>query len=159
MTEIDYKLEYIINEAAEENVGIHPAAYDGVPRSEYGNGWNDAMSELLDNKINIGKWFRKLDADIRDKMVWLITVNFLMINYFGGEDKKIMPLINANDTFYYSCADATEIDLSEINEYYDICKEHGYEGSLVWQSLKRNEMPLEKLQNDKFKTLYEQRKK
>jgi len=59
--------------------------------------------------------------------------------------------LNANDTFGYACADGQMIDIQELPGLIELDKLFGPEGIIAFMSVKRNEDPISRLVNKKFK--------
>ena len=117
--------------------GFHPAAIikDNItiPRDEYGNGWNDASSKILEklgdllDKIECNKEFNsKLEVLLLSGSGWL-------------KDNKLF--LNMNDIFFYACADSEEVPEDKINEVANLFTRFGLAGLIYWVSEQRKELP------------------
>lgn len=63
---------------------------------------------------------------------------------YGGkvEEETIVIFVILNDTFYYASADAEPIRLSELQNLYELYKEHKYTGIVKWATEKRGILPI-----------------
>jgi len=61
-------LKEVINKIVDINVGIHPAAVEGVPRTEFEEGWNKAVIKIMEEQSKI---FKKYGIKILDDGVFI----------------------------------------------------------------------------------------
>lgn len=121
-------------------------------RTEWENGWNAAVNSLGDRWIEIERWYYSLTKEQREHIGILYESDYLIVNY---NEKQIELHINVSDTFYYACADSESITLEDLPSVAKLYNEYGWEGLVAWVAKKRNTLPLECYQNEKFKEAYE----
>lgn len=71
-----------------------------------------------------------------------------------GWDDYWRPVINVSDTFYYACADAEGMKVSDAAELQHIFEQYGWDGIVAWVAIKRDEQPLAQLQTLKYSEAY-----
>ncbi len=59
--------------------------------------------------------------------------------------------LNANDTFYYASADATQVELHDLPKLIEMYDMFGDDGVLAFQAHLRNEQPLKQLITNGYK--------
>lgn len=126
--------DYLL-ELAAASLGIYPAAVekDGVitPRSEYGNGWNAAVSALRKQHVEFIVWKSSLAPSQRDALDCLYASERLELY---ADDGLIMHLgINMNDVFIPAAVteDITVEDLIPLAKMYT---DFGDDGIIAWMS-------------------------
>jgi hypothetical protein len=148
--------------AAIDSVGIYPKSIrnsDGTThhRTEWEDGWNAAISSILDRWIEIERWYYTLTEKQQHAVDMLYASGYLMVQYHMT-NKNIDLWINVSDTFAYACADAEEITVDDLEELQNLYIKYNWEGLVAWVAKKRNYLPLEKYQNEKFKESYNELK-
>ncbi len=118
--------------AANLDLGMYPKSHKHFPivyeeRTEYMNGWNDAIKAMTEAVSKGLDKFRK-DSDLA--LLVLADVGF-----FNGDEY----LLNMNDTFHYARADCEEVGSEDLGEVARLFKTYGYGGLTYWVSKKRNE--------------------
>jgi hypothetical protein len=161
--ENDFELKDNLQYQVDLNMGFYPKAVtqNGVTteRSEYGNGWNDALSERNSRLIAYEEWFFALDKKVAEVIRSLVITETLDLGLKKEKDSDkfiVRPYLNMNDTFAYSCADAEPVEMNEIDAVASAFEKFGDEGIIAWASVKRKEMPIKPRQTDKFKEAYKE---
>ena len=102
-----------------------------------------------------GKQLTLIDCE---HMFWLAARDVIFFTTYNSESKGWddywRPVVICSDTFYYACADAEDMEISDLAEIRRIYEEYGWAGPVAWIALKRGEMPLVQLQDDEFKRAY-----
>lgn len=155
---IPVELQLLFKNQAFDDIGMHPAAIkhaDGreEKRTEYGNGWNAGIMELLDKEITMREWYKGLTEEFKKPITDLLIADVLQIN---SDDKKIKLYLNANDTFYYSTAMGVEVTHNEVYNLAEAHMKYGEDGVLAWMSIKEGMLPLSQLVTPKFKKIYDE---
>lgn len=158
------EISKILDEKAEDSIGIYPAAQivDGVriPRNEFGNGWNAFIcGDNLDNptsekwtegveackkKLKETKelfrgWYDSLSEENKATIINLLDDEILYFNRIKNNEVNLH--VNCNDLFYWGCADYEDITLDEIPSLIEeIAKDNRY-GNSKWCCFKRGLRP------------------
>lgn len=136
-------IEGCINEKAHDDLGIYPRSVQGgsnayEQRSDYQNGWNDAIMEHTQKVIKIHNYLDTLKPEHRTALENLMLEEVIQL---AVRDDKTSLWLNVNDTFYYA-ADGEDFepgDLPKLNELYE---KYGWQGIIAWVAKKRNMEPL-----------------
>ncbi len=138
------------------DMGIHPASITdskgvNTPRDRYGDGWNDALTEIYAKEKLLKDWYKALPEDIRKDMDDLVLSDVVDFNLDELEKKEVDVWVNLNDTFCYACADGEGVELSELSKLNSIFKRFGHDGVVAYFSIKLGIDPIKKRMNSKFK--------
>ena len=68
-----------------------------------------------------------------------------------SEGETIVLFVNTNDVFAWGCADAEDLNISELPKLYDFWKNDNKWGVIKWVCKKRNEKPQEPVMKDMSK--------
>ena len=157
------EIKSFLENYASNNLDIYPAAWNGIKRNEWQDGWNDAATFLLtkveidlsnksvefvngynaailDSKeysINAIEWYLSLDKhqDLIDDL--LLNEQILLFN--NDDPIKIIMVINSSDIFACGYSDFEEIDIDEIPKISEAFKtKHGID---KWICKKHNSKP------------------
>ncbi len=131
--------------------GVYPAATvrDGArtERTEWQEGWNAAHLKLCKDWNKATMYLKSLPEDIRPVVESLLLENALGM-YIQSD--VITFYVNMNDTFCFACADDEEVEIDELLTVHYAWNKFGHDGLTAWASKKREELPLEQLQTDKY---------
>lgn len=132
-------------EKAHDDLGIYPQGRyepDGtfIPRNEYQNGWNAAVSAHLHKVIAYHEFIDSLSKSDRIQLEELILDDAIEIS--KGDDNKVHLWVNVSDMFYYATADSEEVAIEEIELIHRLHFKYEYDGIVAWASKKRGEEPL-----------------
>lgn len=146
------KLDDMCKSLALESIGIHPKSIAGLngyeKRSDWQNGWNEAILKVHENATNISKHFKEFSKENREKLISLLDSDaWIEVDDAG----KVHLELNMNDTFAYASADLEEFEEKDIAEIYDLRERYGFDGVTAWASHKRGDKPIESYRTDKFK--------
>lgn len=122
------------------NLNIYPAAWNGIERNDWQDGWNDAAASLLaKNEIDLNdksvefingyhaailesqeysksaiEWYNSLDRhqDLIDELL----LNEQILLFSNQLPVKIIMVINSSDVFAWGYSDFEEITIDEIPE-------------------------------------------
>lgn len=132
-------IELKLNERARDDMGIYPVSVNGVERSEYGNGWNAALSELGDKEEKYAEWFQSLPDDIRPAVETLLLSDDV---YITLRDDKPSLFVLCNDLFAWGCADAEDLPDDHIHVLAALIEQDttGW-ASQKWCCIRRNMQP------------------
>jgi len=96
-------------------MGIHPASFNDKPRDAYGDGWNNALSELeeKDEKIKLWVQAQNLTENQQLKIAELLKNEWMMI-YAFRPDMLMNFMVNWSDE-----DDITNLTLEDIDIMYE----------------------------------------
>lgn len=130
-----------IYRAAEDDLGIYPQSVtrDGVttPRTEFGEGWNNAIMTISKNRVKIIDWIKDLPTEEQTAVLYLLSKDVLSLNI---KDDKIDPWIVLNDVFG-PAADGEGVSLEEIRDIHNIHLKYNWDGVVAWFSNKLGNQP------------------
>ena len=114
--------------SAHFDLGVYPKGKSGCEeKTEYMNGWNDAITAATDAvEEGLNKFRNSNDLSL----LVLADVGFFNRGKY---------YLDMNDTFYYACADCEEVGFDDLSEVARLFKTYGYGGLTYWVSKKRNE--------------------
>lgn len=130
------EIELALNEAAEDCMGIYPQSMNGKKRTEWQNGWNEAIIKLTKLKGTVHSWFITLSEEHQNIVGDLLIRDKLDVQF---HKEKMHMYVNCNDVFAWGCADAEDISLDELKRYQQLSKTKW--GDVKWVCIKRNEKP------------------
>lgn len=132
-----------------DHIGIYPKSVHGEggyeERTEYMNGWNEAVIKLSEQITNT---LDSIRDDENDEDVQLL-LNSGYIEYSGVKEGKYY--INMNDVWAWALSDGEYINNeNEIKEIAKLFKDYGWCGILYWVSKKNNGMRSEFYDNNRM---------
>lgn len=90
-----------------------------------------------------------------EEAMLILMASGIIIPLSAGEkeERTIGLFVNCNDTFYYACADAEPIPPVGFGyeseqpfwKLYDLCREFGSSGAVIWASERRGMLPIQRL--------------
>lgn len=131
-------IEYMLNEAVEDSMGIYPASCEGVKRTEWQDGWNAYGMQFLDKKIAVVKWFTELDADKRVKFSEMLAKGDVSIQHGNNQTAFFF---DTSDLFAWGYSDCEEITDDLLQPLYEACKAKGVIGMRAWWCKHENQKP------------------
>lgn len=131
---------------AYDELGIYPKSIIGgdkpyEKRTEYMEGWNDCMKQLLNNYQNILSFFLKIKNEDIEKLGDLMREGIIHL-----DDKNLY--VSCNDIFAWGCSDEEILPNDQINTLYNMWLEDKTWGSIKWCCLQRNMKPQKSVEND-----------
>lgn len=125
-------------------LGIYPKSINGVPRTEWQDGYNKACIEMQDRLSAYlikcqnpdDTWRMKVEMLAEEVAFWAFD------NSKEGSPKDLFS-INLNDVFYWACADSEEVSDAELPLVYEMWKKFPVWGVIGWACNKRGEKPQE----------------
>jgi len=118
-------------EAAYDSMGIYPKNMNGVPRTEWQDGWNEYGKALLDRVIQMEDYVKSLSKEHAKALETLIEDE--VVNLSVQDDGSVKIWVNCNDFFMWGCADAEQCYPPDLEAIY---KDHN-----IWLCKKRNMQP------------------
>lgn len=111
------ELELELYKSVTLNLGIAPASWNGVPRSEYDNGWNDAIIAHLDKSQHIVEFFssKNLTDGQQLKIAELLKADWIDV-YAFRKDMGIYLFVNWSD--FEEIDNLTIEDIDSMYEYF-----------------------------------------
>lgn len=135
-------------DAALESLGIYPAArrIEGDAewryRTDWENGWNDAIIALLQNHKALFTWIKSLREYEADALLYLLQHDAIVLTLSRTEDKVNM-FVPMNDVFGYAEADAEPFkSVDTLTQLQVLHRKFGWDGLIAWAAFKRNEHPI-----------------
>jgi hypothetical protein len=157
------EIKSLLENYGANNLDIYPAAWNGIERNEWQDGWNDAAALLLTkNEIDLSdksvefingynaaileskeysisaiEWYNSLDKyqDLIDELL----LNEQILLFSNQLPVKIVMVINSSDVFAWGYSDFEEITIDEIPEISEAFKtKHGIDR---WICKKHNSKP------------------
>jgi hypothetical protein len=129
----------VIQEMADDNVGIYPAAVKGgkkpyKKRTKWMDGWNAACSKFSEEATKTADWFANLPKEYKT------IIEDLFIEEKIGYWNQTM-YITCNDTFFWGCSDCEPITFEELPELIECYKLSPKFGGELWVARKRKMRP------------------
>jgi hypothetical protein len=132
------EIELKLTEAAIDSMGIYPASYDGVERTEWQNGWNKAVMDLGRRQSSLYEWYeQKLSEDERVILDELLIKNVVRLH---PNENDVVVYVICNDLFMWACADTEEVAKEEWGELLRLAGEFNDTGEF-WCCKKRDMKP------------------
>lgn len=135
--------EVIFWKCAYNQLGFYPSAivHNHVERerTEWQNGWNEALLQLTMKRVEIEKWFSSLTEQQKDILFELIFKNNYLI--LDKDENKFCLAVNCNDVFMWGSADAEDCTLDDLPTLLKASTEKF--GLDKWCCHKRNQRPQE----------------
>lgn len=139
---IDPKIKLALWEAADDSLGIYPAAVNGVPRTDWQDGWNKALISLSERREKFVAWFKGLPERRRQLIGELLADEDSGFSLLVDQNDEVWLVYNTSDLFAwgYSSCDVVESD-TQLEQLYQAWQAKGHLGVLVWQCKHENEKP------------------
>lgn len=163
MEELDPRLRLAFKEAACDNLGIYcksvtPANGKTKKRTQYQEGWNDAILTQVEYECVLASWFRSLNLleQITVKEMLAVDADSGMYMLHIKQDNldknetEVILSLNVSDTFYYACADAEDISMSDLSILIPAWQKYGREAVIAYAAVKRDQPPLQELITPKY---------
>jgi hypothetical protein len=136
-------IEGCINEKAHDDLGIYPQAVSGganayEKRSDYQNGWNDAIMRQTQKAIRIHNFLDTLSKEQRTALETLLLEDVVQLS---DRDDKMYMWLNVNDIFYYA-ADGEDFEVNDLLKLTELYEKYDWAGIIAWVAKKRNMEPL-----------------
>lgn len=121
-----------------EGFGIYPLSNNGVPRTEWQEGYNAAINSLLDRVIVVQEELRQLPIEQKLGFLKLISSGAVFIMFEKEDNKinKVLYRLNINDLFC-TAADCEDFSLEEFPLIIEMYNKFGYVGYWSWVNMKR----------------------
>ena len=140
-------------EAADMSIGCYPASLNGIPRTDWQNGWNAAMLAYADTQERFLSWFRHMEEGEKKRMIEeMLTADDEPLILDSDDDRNVMLLYDTSDLFAwgYSCWERIEDD-TQLKQVYDAWKADPQWGIRIWEckrQMKRPQAPVERLMRE-----------
>ena len=133
-----------IYEKAHDDLGIYPQTNTDdkgsfIPRTEWQNGWNDAVMEHTRNAILYYKFMETLTEEHRVALENLLLDDVIYLH--KGKEDKVYLWLNVNDIFYLA-ADMEDVLPEDLPLLASLQERYGFGGILAWVAKKRNMEPI-----------------
>ena len=138
MVTIDYRkkvLEFIATDLASEDIGLYPKTVNGVPRTDWQEGWNECAMANSRKAVAIQKFISECNETIQDYIIAEV------IRLTVDKEKNVSMYILCNDLFFWACADSEEFELSDLDDLNQAYKDSPEDGDLLWCCRKRGMRP------------------
>lgn len=119
---------------AHQDLGVYPQSCNGVPRTEFGNGWNACLMAMLQK---CGVFTARLGS-LPANVVSLIENGDI---YLAESNGLVTMSVSCSDVFAWGCADGEDISESEIPELERALTESPNHGVALWCARKRKMRP------------------
>lgn len=127
---------YLSKTIAYDSMGIYPAAYNGVKRSEWQDGWNAYGNVLIQRAYMIQKWLQNHPK--REQIIEMYEDGELFVRI--DENDNVSISYNSSDIFEWGYSDEEEIKDEEFDEVYAAYKSWTY-GLVEYHCKKYNREP------------------
>ncbi len=142
----------ILLEKACDSIGIYGASVAGPngykERSDYQNGWNDAITKEVHRWVLFEKFFSSLPPDEKKALGDLLLEEDGIIQ-FNEQNEKVNLWLVVNDAFYYA-ADGEDIAIQDLMLLCSLYKDFGWDGIVAWVAVKRDMEPLQRSRTEKY---------
>jgi len=134
-------------DAAYESCGMYPKSINGVDRTEWQTGWNDAIMAICTRRGALEKWFKDLGPIHKKAVMVLLKAGAL---HFSDRDGVGEMWLVMNDTFAYACADGETVPDKDLEEVMNAYNKFSHHGLTAWAARRRGIQPLVELQSDEY---------
>lgn len=119
-------------EAALSSLGIYPQSVTQggvtIPRSQYGEGWNDAQMQGRRRHIKMCQWFSALPKDAQEAFDLLSEADLLSVNF---DDWVISLEVVVNDVFV-PAAHSERVEATDLPVLARLYRDFEHEGVYAW---------------------------
>lgn len=135
--EITPEVELALRDASDDGLGIYPQSINGVKRSEYQEGWNDAVMEFTRTQYKLRDWYDTIEEPSRTILGELLVEEKIHMMLQPNGDVELYA--NCNDLFVWGCADLEELSLDQLEEFAGYAENEW--GTDKWICIQRNVKP------------------
>lgn len=162
---MDEEIKNILFEYAEDELGIYPISWNGIPRTLWKTGWNDAvigdreipehlsdeglneysdgyesaLNRIDENKLRFVQWYNVQHPD--DKKIFDIFAKEECLHLLTNEKDEIVMTVNTSDIFSWGYANADIVSFDDLREIYKLKKQSLYWAIVKWKCFKENIKP------------------
>jgi len=138
--ERDYWKACLLAAVDVSDAGIYPASYNGVPRDEWKDGFNEGASQVEEKLAEF------VDKCVEPSADWPMRVHLMGAGqaFFGSQGFAAL----CSDIFAWGCADAECVTDEELPDLYAAWKADNKWGAAKWCCLKRNQKPQAPVERD-----------
>jgi hypothetical protein len=124
-----------IYQHALENLDVYPASYNGIPRTEYQNGWNACVFKMHENVRILTDWYKALALHQGYQMLVQKYGEDIQISI--SEAGTVSLYVNISDVFI-PASDMEEITIKDLKNLEQLYDDFGFDALIAHCAYKNN---------------------
>lgn len=135
-----------IREEAFDSIGFYcagTATPDGKvvrPRGPYQNGWNAALSAIIEAEHTFETWFNTLSNEQQNSLEFLLEKDIVSLS--RENESEVCTSVRCSDMFFFACSDEEPVNPVDFQLLHYILETTGFDGVIAWIAIKRDLNPV-----------------